>query len=71
MVNKLNKLAQEANGISKELKDVDDQYNDLKKKRAEVKALIDDLKRNPEKATPPAIEQVIATIDELKGKAAT
>jgi chromosome segregation ATPase len=67
MITKLNKLQQEAGDITRELNDVDNKYNDLKKKRAEVKAYIDDLKRNTDKATPPVIEQVISNIDELKG----
>ena len=56
MLQKLNKLNQEAGEITKDLSDVDQAYNDLKKKRAEVKAVIDDLKRNPDKAVPQTIE---------------
>ena len=68
MLQKLNKLNQEAGEITKDLSDVDQAYNDLKKKRAEVKAVIDDLKRNPDKAVPQTIEQILTNIDDLKGK---
>jgi chromosome segregation ATPase len=69
MVTKLNKLEQEAGDITRELSDVDKKYADLKTRRAEVKAFIDDLKRSPEKATPANIDQVLGTIEDLKGMA--
>jgi uncharacterized coiled-coil DUF342 family protein len=71
MLQKLNKLNQEAGEITKDLQDVDQAYNDLKKKRAEVKSVIDDLKRNPDKAVPATIDQILTNIDDLKGKGDT
>jgi chromosome segregation ATPase len=52
LMNKLRAIEADAARLERELKDVDDQLNDLKRQRGESKKLLDDIKANPDKFTP-------------------
>lgn len=51
-MNKIKAIEADAARLERELKDVDDQLNDLKRQRGESKNLLDAIKANPDKFTP-------------------
>lgn len=65
----LKKLEKEAAQISDTLKDIEIKSDDLKKKREDAKAMIDDAFANPENFNPQQIDGIIDNIDELIQKA--
>jgi peptidoglycan hydrolase CwlO-like protein len=52
LAKKLRDIESEALRLERELRDADEQLNDLRKRRGESKKLLDDIKANPDKFTP-------------------
>jgi predicted nucleic acid-binding Zn-ribbon protein len=52
LMNKLRAVEAEAVRLERELREADDNLNDLRRKRGESKKLLDDILANPDKFTP-------------------
>lgn len=50
--------------LERELREADEQLNDLKKRRGESKKLLDDVKANPDKFSPQQIDAMLYSLDE-------
>jgi chromosome segregation ATPase len=68
LMNLLKRLEKEAGQIGDQLKDISIKEGDLKKKREDAKATIDDAYANPENYNPQQIDTVAENIGELNEK---
>jgi len=64
LAKKLRDIESEALRLERELKDADEQLEDLKKRRNESKRLLDDIKANPDKFTPQQVDGLLTSLDE-------